>query len=122
MAYEERSCGDQTHLVPAFSQKEQDGRLLSHLVRRARQTWQALFARFRGYAAVPRGAGRLWPLLSAVSNGDGFRCDTSISERETLDESAILGVSVAMIADMGGRSDALRYPPTLGDLDAGSVE
>jgi hypothetical protein len=47
------------HFAPTFSQNEQDGFLLSHFVRRALQTWQALFARLRGYAAVPRGAGRL---------------------------------------------------------------
>lgn len=46
------------HLAPTFSQNEHDGFLLSHFVLRALQTWQALLARLRGYAAVPLGAGR----------------------------------------------------------------
>lgn len=57
--YDDRSVGLVMHLAPTFSQNEHDGFLLSHLVRRALQTWQAVFARLRGYAAVPRGAGRL---------------------------------------------------------------
>lgn len=47
-AYDDRSVGEVMHLAPTFSQNEHDGFLLSHLVRRARHTWQARFARFRG--------------------------------------------------------------------------
>jgi len=46
------------HFAPTCSQNEQEGFLLSHLVLRALHTWHAVFARLRGYAAVPRGAGR----------------------------------------------------------------
>lgn len=47
-AYDDRSVGEVMHLAPTFSQNEHDGFLLSHLVRRARHTWHARFARFRG--------------------------------------------------------------------------
>lgn len=57
----DKSVVDCMHCAPVFKQKEHDGLRLSHFVRRALQTWQAVTARFLGYAAVPRGAGRLEP-------------------------------------------------------------
>lgn len=36
--YEDKSVGVVMHLAPTFSQKEHEGFLLSHLVRRARHT------------------------------------------------------------------------------------
>lgn len=46
--YDDRSVGVVMHLAPTFSQNEHEGFLLSHLVLRARHTWQALLARLRG--------------------------------------------------------------------------
>lgn len=77
--YDDRSVGLVIHLAPTFSQNEHEGFLLSHFVLRALHTWHARFARLRGYAAVPLGAGRrlvmaasslLWLSSAALSEPD----------------------------------------------------
>lgn len=57
--YDEYPIGLVTHCAPTFSQNEHTGFLLSQRVRLDLQVSQALMARRRGYAAEPRGAGRL---------------------------------------------------------------
>jgi hypothetical protein len=43
----DKSTEDWMHVAPTLVQLEQDGKLLSHFVLRARQGWQAVLERFR---------------------------------------------------------------------------
>jgi hypothetical protein len=49
----DKAAGAEVHSAPMLSQNEQEGFFWSHLVRRARQTWQAVTALFLGYAELP---------------------------------------------------------------------